>query len=168
MKGYRNNPEANAEVFFYGKSDGLKYFRTGEKLFKLFKNIRTRAFTNLFCMSCVGDLGRFVDGRFLKITGRIKEQYKLENGKYVVPGPLEDSICRSHYIQQVLLFGDNKPFNVVLVVPDFVALRQWVAQHMSAVPFSGSSPENDCKMIQLKEVQDLLSMEVRMNALNSN
>ena len=28
-------------------------------------------------------------GKFLKITGRIKEQYKLENGKYVVPAPLE-------------------------------------------------------------------------------
>lgn len=135
MKGYRNNPEANAEVFFYGKADGLKYFRTG-------------------------DLGRFVDGRFLKITGRIKEQYKLENGKYVVPGPIEDMICRSHYIQQVLLFGDNKPYNVLLVVPDFVTLRQWVTQHMSAVSFSGISPENDRKMTELKEVQDLISMEL--------
>jgi long-subunit acyl-CoA synthetase (AMP-forming) len=24
-----------------------------------------------------GDLGKFVDGKFLKITGRIKEQFKL-------------------------------------------------------------------------------------------
>ena len=100
-----------------------------------------KTFIIVYCL--IGDLGRFVDG-----------------GKYVVPGPIEDMICRSHYIQQVLLFGDNKPYNVLLVVPDFVTLRQWVAQHMSAVSFSGISPENDRKMTELKEVQDLISMEV--------
>ena len=36
-----------------------------------------------------------------QVTGRIKEQYKLENGKYVVPAPLEDGITRSLFIAQV-------------------------------------------------------------------
>ena len=27
--------------------------------------------------------------QFLKLTGRIKEQFKIENGKYIVPAPLE-------------------------------------------------------------------------------
>lgn len=61
-----------------------------------------------------------VDGRFLKITGRIKELYKLENGKYITPVPLEDSICRSQFILQCMVYGANRPFNVALVVPDFV------------------------------------------------
>ena len=43
-----------------------------------------------------GDLGRMVEGKFLKITGRIKEQYKLENGKYVVPAPLEGRSAQSN------------------------------------------------------------------------
>ena len=35
----------------------------------------------------------YVDAQgFLFITGRIKEQYKLENGKYVVPTPLEEQL----------------------------------------------------------------------------
>ena len=99
----------------------------------------------------------------MKITGRIKEQYKLENGKYVVPGPIEDIICRSHFIQQALLFGDNKEYNVILVVPDFPVLRQWVVKHVPAVPFAGSNPENDKKLMALQEVQDLISMEVKSN-----
>ena len=72
----RNNPAANEEVFFH--KDGLKFFRTG-------------------------DLGRMVEGKFLKITGRIKEQYKLENGKYVVPAPLEGNSSQPNQIAQLNL-----------------------------------------------------------------
>lgn len=44
------------------------------------------------------------EGTYLKITGRIKEQYKLENGKYVVPGPLEAALTSSNFISQVSFF----------------------------------------------------------------
>ena len=76
MQGYHNRPDASAEVFLM--RGGRKYFRTG-------------------------DLGHMVDGKFLKVTGRIKEQFKLENGKYVVPTPVEEAICRSSFIAQVSL-----------------------------------------------------------------
>ena len=59
----------------------------------------------------------------LKVTGRLKEQYKLENGKYIVPTPIEEAIGMSRFISQVVLFGSNKPHNVALLVPDFVAVR---------------------------------------------
>lgn len=98
MKGYRNNPKANAEVFYY--HDGKRYFRTG-------------------------DLGQMVEGKFLKITGRIKEQFKLENGKYVVPAPLEDACCRSPFISQMLLYGENKPHPVALIVPSMPDIAAW-------------------------------------------
>jgi len=29
---------------------------------------------------------------FDKVTGQLKEQHKLENGKYVVPTPIEEAI----------------------------------------------------------------------------
>lgn len=99
MKQYRNNPAANDEVFLY--KNEKKYFRTG-------------------------DMGRMVDGKFLKITGRIKEQYKLENGKYVVPAPLEDVYNRSPYIMQSFIYGDNMPHNVILCFLDYPELRNWV------------------------------------------
>ena len=75
MQGYHNRPDATAEVFLM--KGGKKYFRTG-------------------------DLGLMVEGKFLKVTGRIKEQFKLENGKYVVPIPVEDAMCRSSFIAQVV------------------------------------------------------------------
>ncbi len=75
-----------------------------------------------------GDLGRLDEDGFLYITGRIKEQYKLENGKYVVPAPLEEHLKLSPYIAQAFVHGDNKPFNVALLVPDRPALEKWAAE----------------------------------------
>ena len=95
MQGYHNLPDEDALVF---TEDGG--FRTG-------------------------DMGRMDSEGFVYITGRIKEQYKLENGKYVVPGPLEEKLKLSPYIANVMVFGDNKPFNVALVVPDFDTLDGW-------------------------------------------
>lgn len=107
MVGYHNNPQADAEVFFY--KDGKRFFRTG-------------------------DMGRLVDGKFLKLTGRIKEQYKLENGKYVVPAPLEDIISRSQFVAQVFLYGANHKFNVALLVPEMAEIRAWASRQSPALP----------------------------------
>ncbi len=72
-----------------------------------------------------GDLGRLDEDGFLYITGRIKEQYKLENGKYVVPAPLEDLLQLSGYITQAYVYGFNRLCNVALLVPDKVAVEKW-------------------------------------------
>jgi long-chain acyl-CoA synthetase len=104
MKGYFKRPEENAAVF---TKDGG--FRTG-------------------------DMGYLDPHGFLFITGRIKEQYKLENGKYVVPTPLEEQIKLSPYVANVMVYGDNKPFNVALVVANVPAIKSWAAQHAANLP----------------------------------
>ncbi|HEX3695274.1 MAG TPA: long-chain fatty acid--CoA ligase [Polyangia bacterium] len=65
-----------------------------------------------------GDLGYLDEDGFLFITGRIKEQYKLSNGKYVAPARLEDRLKVSPHIANVMVYGDNRPYNVALVVPN--------------------------------------------------
>lgn len=102
MQGYHNLPDKTAEVIF--DLEGKRAFRTG-------------------------DMGRIEEDGFIRIVGRFKEQYKLENGKYVVPTPLEEQLQLSGYIQQAFLFGDNKPYNVCLVVPDLDACAKWIAEH---------------------------------------
>jgi long-chain acyl-CoA synthetase len=97
MMGYHGLPEENAKVF---TEDGG--FRTG-------------------------DMGYLDDDGFLYITGRIKEQYKLENGKYVAPTPLEELLKLSPFIANTFIYGDNKPWNVALVVPEKSELEKWAA-----------------------------------------
>ena len=72
-----------------------------------------------------GDIGWRDEQGYLYISGRIKEQYKLENGKYVVPAPLEEQLKLSGLISQALVYGDNRPHNVAVLVPDFPALEAW-------------------------------------------
>jgi long-chain acyl-CoA synthetase len=98
MKGYYNRPQENADAF---TPDG---------------GLRT------------GDLGYFDEDGHLVITGRIKEQYKLENGKYVMPMPLEEAIKLSPYVTNAMVFGANRRYDVVLVVPDAQAIAEWAAR----------------------------------------
>jgi long-chain acyl-CoA synthetase len=80
-----------------------------------------------------GDMGMIDDDGFLHITGRIKEQYKLETGKYVVPSPIEEAYKLSPYIVNIFVHGENKPHNVAVIVPDVDALRSWAERSRVAL-----------------------------------
>lgn len=112
MRGYHNRPDEDAKALL---PDG---------------GLRT------------GDLGYIDEDGFLYVTGRIKEQYKLENGKYVMPSPLEESLKLSPYVLNVMLYGDNRPFNVAIVVVDPVAVRHWAAETQTALGPDLTTDEN--------------------------
>jgi long-chain acyl-CoA synthetase len=97
-----------------------------------------------------GDMGYVDEAGFLHITGRIKEQYKLENGKYVVPSPLEEQLKLSMYVQNVMLFGENKPYNVALVVPDRGALEAWAQKR--GRPLGNLATDPEVKALLLREL----------------
>lgn len=75
-----------------------------------------------------GDRGRLDKDGFLFITGRIKEQYKLENGKFCFPVALEESICLVPLVQQAVIYGLNRPYNICVVVPDFDVLLHYAKE----------------------------------------
>src|SRR5262249_38278276 len=70
-----------------------------------------------------GDLGTLDDDGYLTITGRVREVYKLENGKFVSPVPLEERLADSPFIAQALVYGLNRPHNVAVIVADMQAIR---------------------------------------------
>lgn len=76
-----------------------------------------------------GDLGRVDADGFVYITGRVKELYKLSNGKYVAPAPLEEGLQLSPYIAQCVVYGEDEPYNVAMIVPDAAALEGWAKSH---------------------------------------
>lgn len=72
-----------------------------------------------------GDIGVWIDNKYLKITDRKKELFKTSGGKYVAPQPLENKFKESHFIEQFLIVGADKKFVSALIVPSFVALQNW-------------------------------------------
>lgn len=72
-----------------------------------------------------GDIGEWVDGKFLKITDRKKEIFKTSGGKFITPQLIENKLKESRYIEQVMVFGEGHKFPAALIVPVFDALKAW-------------------------------------------
>ncbi len=70
-----------------------------------------------------GDIGHLDADGFLFITDRKKELLKTSGGKYVAPSRVESAIRRSALIGQVFVIGDERPFPIALVAPDWAAMR---------------------------------------------
>jgi long-chain acyl-CoA synthetase len=95
MKGYYNQPELTKEVI-----DEQGYFHTG-------------------------DIGKFVDGKYLKITDRKKEIFKTSGGKYIAPQVMENKFKESRFIEQVMVVGEGEKMPAAFIQPDFLYLKGW-------------------------------------------
>ena len=81
FKGYFKAPEITAEVF---DDDG--FFKTG-------------------------DIGEYDHDGFLTITGRVKDQFKTDKGKYISPSNLELALSKNSSIEQICVVGTGIPRN---------------------------------------------------------
>jgi long-chain acyl-CoA synthetase len=128
MQGYYNKPEATKAVM---TPDGG--FRTGDR-------------------------GRIDEEGFLYITGRLKEQFKLENGKYVFPAAIEEDIKLNHFIENAMIYGEGREFNICLVIPDFIALNKWAEKN--------KMPKDRAELLNNEETKKFLANEI-VNSLKS-
>lgn len=62
-----------------------------------------------------GDQGHIDDQGFLKITGRVKDQFKTEKAKFVAPAPIELKLSCNTNIDQVCVVGTGLPQPIALV-----------------------------------------------------
>lgn len=63
-----------------------------------------------------GDKGQLDKDGFLNITGRVKEIFKTDKGKYVAPAPIEMKLSRNQYIEQICVVGSSMPQPMALIV----------------------------------------------------
>ncbi|MBS1744897.1 MAG: long-chain fatty acid--CoA ligase [Bacteroidetes bacterium] len=76
-----------------------------------------------------GDIGVWIDNKYLKITDRKKEIFKTSGGKYVAPQALENVFKGSPFIEQIMVVGEGKKFVSALIVPAFAYLKSWMQLH---------------------------------------
>ncbi len=129
MMGYYNKPELTKEVI---DEDG--WFHTG-------------------------DIGMMVDNKYLKITDRKKEIFKLSNGKYIAPQVIENKFKESFFIQQLMVIGENEKFASALISPNFEFLHNWCSIH-------DVKYRDNKELVQMPEVVARYQKEV--NVINKN
>ena len=72
-----------------------------------------------------GDIGRIIDGKFLKITDRVKDLFKTSGGKYIAPQFIENIFKENKYIEQILVIGNGRKFISALIVPSIENFKKW-------------------------------------------
>jgi len=125
MRGYHNKPKETAQVL---SKDG--WFRTGDR-------------------------GKFDADGYLYITGRIKEQYKLENGKYVFPAAIEEEIKLIPSIANAMIYGDGKEYNVCIIFPDFEYLKKYIAEN--------NLPSDPAELVKSAQFTGMLEEQIKGN-----
>jgi long-chain acyl-CoA synthetase len=119
MMGYYKQPEITAQVI---SEDG--WFHTG-------------------------DIGVWVEDRFLKITDRKKEIFKTSGGKYVAPQPIENKMKESAFIEQMMVVGAEQKFAGALIVPNLTNLKDWCAKHQINATTTTDKILRDPRVIEL-------------------
>ena len=131
MLGYWNNEEATKEVIVEPGT-----FRTG-------------------------DLGKLSSDGYLSISGRVKSQFKLENGKYVSPAPLEENVKLSPLVEQAALEGRNMLKTYLIVHPNLEAMK--AAMSSAGIDTSGTDEE----LCARQSTRDWMLSELKKNAMQA-
>jgi len=101
-----------------------------------------------------GDIGVMEEGKFLKITDRKKEMFKLSAGKYIAPQVIENKLKESSFIEQAMVIGENEKFASAILSPNFSFLHDWCSIHKIQY-------RDNQALIELPEVIDRFNREVK-------
>lgn len=107
-----------------------------------------------------GDVGKWTDGIFLTVTDRIKEIFKLSNGKFVAPQPIENKLKESPFIDQAMVVGEHQKFASALILPDIKYLREWCKEQQIQIA------QDSAGLVALPQVKQVIGDEI--NKLNKS
>jgi long-chain acyl-CoA synthetase len=101
-----------------------------------------------------GDIGLLEDNKFLRITDRKKEIFKLSTGKFVAPQVIENKFKESIFIEQIMVVGEHQKFASAVISPNFLFLKEWTES-------KNLTYSNNEELIQLPEVLNVFNEEVK-------
>ncbi len=100
-----------------------------------------------------GDIGEIIEDKFLKITDRKKEIFKLSAGKYIAPLAIENKMKESPYIEQIMVVGSNEKFAGALIVPAIDKIKDYFSR-------MGVNIDTDIEITTDKDILKLIRSEL--------
>ena len=101
-----------------------------------------------------GDRGKLDSDGFLWITGRGKDIFKTDKGKYIAPAPIEGKLAKNDYIEQLCLLGAGHKQPIMIAVTSENAAKfsdeeiaQSLATDVEALNKTLESQEKIAKMV---------------------
>ncbi len=107
LQGLKVKIAEDGEIRLKSKGNTIGYYKEPEMSKQLFDEegyLRT------------GDQGEISSDGFLTITGRTKDQFKTDKGKYISPAPIEMKLTLNTDIEQVCVVGMGVPQPMALIV----------------------------------------------------
>ena len=95
----------DGEILVKGENVMLGYWNNKDETNKVLKN----------GWLYTGDIGHF-ENNYLKITDRKKDILITPGGDNISPVKIENDLTKINFIDQALVYGDNKPYLVALLV----------------------------------------------------
>ena len=95
----------DGEILIKGENVMLGYWNNQEETNKVLKD----------GWLYTGDIGEF-NNNYLKITDRKKDIIITSGGDNISPVKIENDLVKINFIEQTLVYGDNKPYLVALIV----------------------------------------------------
>jgi long-chain acyl-CoA synthetase len=94
-----------------------------------------------------GDMGYMDKDGFLYVLGRFKSLLISDDGEKYSPEGIEEAFETSKYIDQVMLYNNQKPYTVAMVVPNKEHLKRAIREH-GKDPASAEGWETALKIIE--------------------
>ena len=113
----------DGEILAKGKNIMQGYYKNPEATAEVLKN----------GWLYTGDIGEWVDDKFLKIIDRKKEMFKTSGGKYIVPQQIEKILSESTFIEQIMVVGEGRKFPAALIIPSYENCIDWAKTNDSSL-----------------------------------
>jgi long-chain acyl-CoA synthetase len=75
-----------------------------------------------------GDLGSIDEDGYVSITGRKKDIIITAGGKNLTPANIENDLKQSRWVSQAVMYGDRRPYPVVLITLDPEEIGPWASE----------------------------------------
>jgi len=101
-----------------------------------------------------GDIGAFDNDGYLRITDRKKDIIVNSGGENIAPQRIEGLLVNDEMIDQAVVFGDQKPYLVALIVPNREACTLWA--HAKGLPVTDWDHLCDSEILK-KHLQTMIN-----------
>ncbi len=103
---------------------------------------------------CTGDIGKIEENKFLRVTDRKKEIFKLSSGKFIIPQVIENKYKESLFIEHMMVIGEHEKFASAIIAPDYQYIKEWCKE-------KNISADSNEELLENQVLKDAINREIQ-------